>query len=178
MNILDEAQKRALEIYISSATIENDYKPLSLAKIAEQLTNEGFKTSSSALQRWSIKYQFKEHLNTQLQLTIIDDESKTTQERALAKTVEKRLVDINRNNELTADCYELMELFSQQVANNFDTNGTIKRDDIKIIKDIAVFTGGREDKLLDRIANQGDEKITSEELKQQFEDIDVEIEDE
>ena len=70
-----------------------------------------------------------------------------------------------------------MELFAKQTADNFDNTGVIKRDDIKIIKDIATFTGGREDKLLDRIANAGADKITSAEMLEQHKTIEMDIEE-
>lgn len=175
---LTPVQLRALEIYTSSADIHNGYTPLSLEKIAQQLRDEGFQASSSAIGRWKTKYQFDSHLQAQIQLIIIDDEEKLIERKALSTSVEKKLVDIKRNNELTADCYELMELFTEQVVTHYDEKQYIMRDDIKIIKDIAVFTGGREDKLLDRLADSGGDKISSEQMKEQFEMIDVEIEDE
>jgi len=98
--------------------------------------------------------------------------------QTVSRDVSIKLVDLERNNRLTADCYELMELFTKQVAQTYDQHGIIKRDDIKIVKDIAVFTGGREDKFLDRLANSGDDVMSSDELKAEFDAIDVEIEDE
>ena len=169
-------QKRALELYCESATMFTDYKPFTFAKLVEALEKEGLKASSSSLQRWSKKYNFDEYLKFQIQAVMIADQENPINEKALTVSVEKNLVDIKRNNELTADCYELMELFAKQVADNFDKHQVIKRDDIKIIKDIAVFTGGREDKLLDRIAEKGTEKLSSEEMMKEFDAIDVDIE--
>ena len=170
-------QKRALTIFCESATIFNDYKPSSYEQISKELEKENLKASSSSIQRWSKKYNFDEYLQYQIQAVIINDTEEAHKNNALTVSVKKSIVDISRNNELTADCYELMELFTKQVAENYDKHNVIKRDDIKIVKDIAVFTGGREDKLLDRIANQGSEKLSSEDIQKEFNEIDVEIED-
>lgn len=171
-------QKRALTIYCESATLFNDYKPMTYEQVAKELEKENLKTSASSIHRWSKKYNFEEYLQFQIQALMIADEDKSHEQKAITLSVKRNLVDITRNNELTADCYELMELFTKQVAENYDTHGSIKRDDIKIIKDIAVFTGGREDKLLDRLAGQGSEKLSSEEIQKEFNEIEVEIEDE
>ena len=44
-------QIRALQIYLDSATYDNDYKPFSCVKISEQLEEEGFEGSKSAVNR-------------------------------------------------------------------------------------------------------------------------------
>ncbi len=178
MEMMTPSQIRAYEIYLEGSKPENDYKPTPFSKIADQLKDEGFTGSSSAIQRWSKRFMWKEQLDQQLQIIVIDDEDKTTEEKALSSVVKKRLVDINRNNELTADCYEIMELFLQQTTSNYDKNKVITREDVKIVKDIAVLTGGREDKLLDRIADAGGEKLSSDQIMDEFDAIDVDVEEE
>lgn len=172
------AQIRALKIYTHSANLHNDYKPKSFEQIAQQLKDEGFTASSSSVGRWAKKYNFKDHLDIQIDKVYAVDTIKKEKLQTVSRDVQTKLVDLDRNNHLTADCYELMELFTKQVAQTYDEHGIIKRDDIKIVKDIAVFTGGREDKFLDRLANSGDDVISSDELKAEFDEIDVEIEDE
>lgn len=174
---MTQVQKRALQIYCKSANLFNDYKPKTMEEIASQLKEEGYQASSSSVHRWSKKFQFQEHLNIQVQTALITDEDKKAEHKAITREVKAKLVDVERNNILTADCYELMELFAKQVAENYDKHGVIKRDDIKIIKDIATFTGGREDKMLDRLANSDGETLSSEEIRKSFETIDVEIEE-
>ncbi len=170
-------QKRALVIYCESATILKDYRPDTFEQISKQLESEDIKASSSSLQRWSKKYKFDEYLQFHIQSIVINDTENKTQQKALSVSVVKSIVDIQRNNELTADCYELMELFAKQTADNYDRTNIIKRDDIKIIKDIATFTGGREDKLLDRIADAGGEKVSSKDILAELDTIDVDIEE-
>ncbi|MCK5111045.1 MAG: hypothetical protein KAQ94_05940 [Arcobacteraceae bacterium] len=170
-------QARALEIYCESATIENEYKPATFKEIEEKLKEEQMQGSNSAIQRWSKKFNFEGILQAQIQIVVINDEDKTTEHKALDVVVKKKLDALQVNNELTDDCYEIMGLFVKQVVNNYDNTNIIKRDDIKIIKDIATFTGGREDKLLDRIAESGGDKMTSEQQMEEFNDIVLDIEE-
>jgi hypothetical protein len=175
---MTKVQYRAMEIYLDSANYLNEFKPLSHKKIAEQLKKEGFDSGSeSAVGRWSQKYKWKKFLKLQQQVMVIDDKDATTEERAVKKAIKTKIVDLERNNIVTAQCYDLMEDFIYQVKENKDKTGFIHRDDIKIVKDIAVFTAGREDRLLDRVAEHGGEKITSKDLKEQFKQIDIDIED-
>jgi hypothetical protein len=174
---MTSAQLTAFNIFCDGATPENDYKPTPFVKIAEKLKKDGLAGSSSAIQRWSKKFMWQEQLDQQLQLMVLEEDDKTTEQKALTRVVKKRLVDINRNNALTADCYEILELFAKQTADNYDKNEVITREDAKVAKDIAVLTSGREDKLLDRIAQSGGEKLSSEDLKKEFKLIDMDIEE-
>jgi hypothetical protein len=178
LDSMTKAQARAMEIYLSSATYMNEFKPLSYKKISEQLRKEGFEGGSeSAIGRWGSKYKWKRILKHQQQIMIVPDDEKSTEEKAVSKAIKTKLVDLERNNVVTAQCYDLMEDFIYQVKDNKDRTGIIHRDDIKIVKDIAVFTAGREDRLLDRVAEHGGEKLTSNDLKEQFKQIDIDIED-
>jgi len=159
------AQARALDIYLESATIENEYKPLSLNRIAEQLKSEGFEASSSGVGRWKKDFHFEEVLAKQIQLAVIAQSGEKIEEKAVEKATEKTLTALEINNAITDGCYEVMGLFVKQVKNNYANTNVIPRDDIKLITSIAAFTGGREDKMLDRLAGQGGDKINSDDLK-------------
>lgn len=174
---MSPAQIRALDIYLESATLVRDWKPYSFEEIAKILESEELKGSSSSIQRWSKKYKFELLLQNQIKRALASMNDEKVDEKALDNQVRKQLVDIKRNNELTADAYELMELFMAQTMNDYDTTQRISSENIKIVKDIAVFTGGREDKLLDRMANIGEDKLTSEEIKKEHEAVDIEIEE-
>lgn len=69
-----------------------------------------------------------------------------------------------------------MEAFLVRVKEDI-ARGVFRRDDIKLAKDIAVLVTGREDKMLDRLAGMGGEKLTSEEVKKEFDMIEVELEE-
>lgn len=173
----EQNQIRALEIYLESATFDNEYKPLSRVKIAEQLNAEGFDGSKSSVDRWIKDFGFESHLQLKVQSSFTKDKdiSKTTE--ALRKTVETDLVSVARNKELMSSAYEVMELFTDRVLATAQTDvNRVRRDDVKLVKDIALLTAGREDKMLDRLALAGHERVSSKELKAEFEMIDIEVE--
>lgn len=168
------AQARALKLYCSSATIQNGYAPMTFEEIAKALQSDGLQGSSSSVQRWSVKFDFKAHLEAQIQLAVIDGGD--TKSIALKKIDSKKAVDIIRNNELTSDGYEVLETFVSNVLERLDDGGNVGLKEIQLVKDIVVLTSGREDKLLDRIADgMGGEKLTSKQIMEEFEAIDIDI---
>jgi hypothetical protein len=171
-------QKRALEIYCESANIYTDYKPMTFTELSEKLEKENMPVGKSTLQRWSKKFDFKSYLDLHLQQITIADASDKQQRKALSVAVEKKLVDVKRNNELTAGFCEIMEEFIQQVLEDNEKGKRISNDVMKIAITGYGITGGREDKMLDRIANAGADKITSAEMLEQHKAIEIEIEDE
>jgi hypothetical protein len=169
------AQARALKLYCSSATLQNDYYPMTFEEIAKKLSEEGLQGSSSSVQRWSVKFDFKSHLEAQIQLAIIDGGD--AKSLALKKIDSKKAVDIVRNNELTSDGYEVLETYVSNVLDRMDKSQAIGLKEIQLVKDIVILTSGREDKLLDRLAGMGGEKLSSEDLKREFASIDMDIEE-
>lgn len=169
------AQARALKLYCSSATLQNDYYPMTFEEIAKKLSEEGLQGSSSSVQRWSVKFDFKSHLEAQIQLAIIDGGD--AKSLALKKIDSKKAVDIVRNNELTSDGYEVLETYVSNVLDRMDKSQPIGLKEIQLVKDIVILTSGREDKLLDRLAGMSGEKLSSEDLKREFECIDMDIEE-
>jgi len=172
------SQARALQIYKSSATIENGYTPKTYKEIESDLRAEGLQGSSSSIHRWSEKFNFKGCLEASLSLSIIDDQDNTTKGLALRKLDERKAVDILRNNELTSDGYEVLENFTTGVLERLDEGKKVSLLEIKLVKDIVILTSGREDKLLDRLAGAGTETLTSEEILKQFEEVDLDLEEE
>lgn len=169
------AQARALKLYCSSATLQNNYYPMTFEEIAKKLSEEGLQGSSSSVQRWSVKFDFKSHLEAQIQLAIIDGGD--AKSLALKKIDSKKAVDIVRNNELTSDGYEVLETYVSNVLDRMDKSQAIGLKEIQLVKDIVILTSGREDKLLDRLAGMGGEKLSSEDLKREFASIDMDIEE-
>ncbi len=175
---MTQAQARALKIYCESATINNGYIPKTFEEIANDLRAEGLQGSSSSIQRWSVKFDFKSHLVAKLQLAVIEDKDKTLETVALRSLDTKKTVDIIRNNELTSDGYEVLETFVDDVLERLDKKEGVSLKEIKLVKDIVLLTSGREDKLLDRLAGAGNETLSSEEIMKEFETIDLDIEEE
>ncbi len=169
---------RALEIYLESATFENDFRPLSYSRISEKLKVEEYSGSKSAVGRWSKKFKWDDRLTLKRQeavLALSGEES--TKSKALAALDRVTEVTVQRNSNLIGDTYDVMEAFITRVKENI-AHGIYNRDDIKMAKDIAVLVTGREDKMLDRLADSGGDKISSKDVLAQFETIEVEIEDE
>ena len=148
-------------------------------KISEELVELGFAAmNKSTIKRWADRFEFKSHLQIQIQNLIISKENRSPEQQALIVTTEKKAVDITRNNLLTADCYDILEDYVDQVKDFKEEKGYITQDQVKIIKDIGSFTAGREDKLLDRLSDLGGEKLSSQDLLEAHNAIDVEIEEE
>jgi transposase len=175
--ILDKNQKKALEIYLDSAVFENDYKPASCEKIEEKLKEQGFTGTKSTINRWINKFNFKSHLEFKVQTSFTKDKSLAKTTEALRLSVQKDLVTVERNAQLIADSYSILEAFSAHVLKEIKVNKRFVRDDIKLAKDIAVLVTGREDKMLDRLALIGSEKISSKELLEEFANVIIEVED-
>lgn len=177
---MTQAQARALKLYCSSATLQNGYNPMTYDEIAKVLISEGLTGSSSSVQRWSVKFDFKAHLEAQIQLAIIHDKDRKTQNLAIRSMENKKAVDILRNNELTSDGYEVLEAYVTSILERLDAGGSasVGLKEIQLVKDIVVLTSSREDKLLDRLAGMGGETLTSKQLMEEFEAIDMDIEEE
>lgn len=174
---INQNQIRALEIYLDNATYENDYKPASCLKIAEQLKNENLEGSKSSVNRWINEFDFEAHLELKIQASFTQDKSIARTTDNMRKAVEKDLVSVERNGKLIAATYEILEKYTEHVLENIEKTNRFVRDDIKLVKEIAVLTTGREDKMLDRLANIGNDKITSEQLLKEFNDVIIEIEE-
>lgn len=169
-------EARALEIFLESATFENDFRPMSYSHIAKQLEAEEFAGTKSSIGRWAQKYKWDEALEIKRKEAIIASGGDNVQNKALMILDQKTEVTVKRNSELISDTYEVMEAFLVRVKEDI-ARGVFRRDDIKLAKDIAVLVTGREDKMLDRLAGMGGEKLTSEEVKKEFDMIEVELEE-
>ncbi len=171
------AQKRALEIYKNSATLYNDYKPCSIEAIAKQLKDEGYEASSSSVQRWKKKFDFDSYLNLEIQSVMVRDNSVVISQQASKEAAKKTVVDLEKNASLMGECHDLLECFVKQTKEVYKRTKVIKRDDAKLALAIYAQCGNREDKFLDRVANSGGDKISSEQILEEIIAIDVDIED-
>jgi len=59
----DDAIEKAYTIYMESACIETDFKPISMVELSEKITAMGFKCSKSSIGRWSKKGNWIEDVN-------------------------------------------------------------------------------------------------------------------
>lgn len=170
----------ALQIWLSSANLENDFKPISFIKLSAELWDKHrLSVSKSTLARWSKKYSWGDHLQIMQQACIIKNpiQKKDFERESLKSNVTQTLVDLERNNVLTAACYEVLEQYALEILKDFRAGKKINKDDIKIIKDIASFTAGREDKMLDRVALlNASSGISADKVLQELRAVDVEFE--
>ncbi len=167
---------RALELFLDSATFENGYKTYSSVKIADILISEGHQASSSAVGRWRKLYHFDKRLELKINTVMLQDKSVDIKSKAINKATSDTIDRFKVNGELIDDLYAISQAFVDRTKENM-ANNRFNREDIKLAKDLLVLTTGREDKMLDRLAGSGDEKLSSSEMKEQFELIDVEIEE-
>ena len=170
-------QSRALTAYCDSATIFNDYKPKTFEELSKLLKQEGIQVSSSTLQRWSKQFNWKDHLKVQLQTVMVEDKDKTIQQQALRSMVKSKLVDVKRNGELSAKFYDIMEAYVEQVKEDYENGKRISAETMKFAIAGATMTTGREDKLLDRIANSSGHKVSSDEILKRHQEIVLDIEE-
>lgn len=172
-------QRRALDIYLESATPDNNFKPKSCVKISEDLYTEGFENcSKSQVNRWIGLFNFKKRLDEKIELAYISTDSKEISTKVRHKSTQDIAERLKTNGELTDDLYFLVRCFIEDAQKDIAANKRIDKDRMKIIKDLLVLTTTREDKLLDRFANQGGDKLSSEDLKAEFAQIELHIEDE
>ncbi len=170
-------QQKALDVYLDSATFENGYKPYTYKQLSDKLQDFDIKVGKSTLQRWSSKFSFEKHLEKKVQTILVDEADKTPEQKALAKITRKDLVTVERNAELISKGYAILDNFLDNTLEAIENNKKVSKDDIKLAKDITLMTTGREDKMMDRLANAGGDTLSSEELKEEFEMIELEIEE-
>lgn len=177
---MTQAQARALEIYLDTACLENDFTPATFKEIENILSLDDLKGSKSTIQRWSKDFDFESQLRAKMNQIIISSSGQELQTQAQTEVLKKDVVDVTRNEALTSDCYNILESFVDQVKKDFTKNERISQDNVKIVKDIAVLTTNRTDKMLDRIAEFGNDenKLKSDDILEDLKAEVIEWEDE
>lgn len=180
VNIETPAQQRAREVFLNSATLENDFTPMSEKKLAEFLEADGIMTSASSIGRWKTKFKWKEQLQQQIALAFVDDEKikETVRSSALSEVVHKTTVDIKRNEVLMSSAYQALEHVMQKINEKIANNQGLRQDDIDNALKVFALAGGRADKMLDRLSNQPPEAISSEEVLERLIGTTLKVEDE
>lgn len=147
-------QLRAEEIYLSSITYENDYKPMSYNALCQSLAVEKIKTSSSALGRWAEKFDWKGKAKQIVTAaTIGDGEARGIIEKSsLEANTQKILTDFEANEKLKDDAYRILGSQMEHYMTQMQANKRLSLDNTKIVLKILEVTSTREDKLLDRQA--------------------------
>jgi len=180
VNIETPAQQRAREVFLNSATLENDFTPMSEKKLAEFLEADGIMTSASSIGRWKTKFKWKEQLQQQIALAFVDDEKikETVRSSALSEVVHKTTVDIKRNEVLMSSAYQALEHVMQKINEKIANKQGLRQDDIDNALKVFALAGGRADKMLDRLSNQPPDAISSEEVLERLIGTTLKVEDE
>lgn len=177
---MNETQRTAFDIWLDSASYENDYKPISEAELARQLNDMGLEASSSSINRWKAKFNWGAALESKITLALNTnkDLANLAQKSSLESAVKNTKVDIERNSVLIAASYELMEAEAKRLLEVQKEQGGLKnKNDIELFKFIATTATTRHDKMLDRQAMMGAERISSAEVLARLSEINVEIEE-
>ena len=178
---MNEKQQAALKLYLSSATIDNDFTPDSDAVIALKMSEAGIQSSKTSVERWRKQFDFKKHLELHVSAVLSDDEKIKSMVAKAGNDalIDKTVVDLKRNNALTSKSYEILEKYADGVLERYEKTNTITQKDAELAIKIASLTAGREDRMLDRKAMLGAaELISKKDALAGLECVDVEIEGE
>lgn len=177
---MNEIQSAALKIYLEHADMNNGFEELSDRQLAARLALAGHEVGKSTIGRWKEAFGFKAQLSAKVQAAISGDPklqgmiSKSGNDAALQKTV----VDLTRNNNLTADCYDILESFVEIKQTQIENGKGLSTADVKLVIQIASLTTGREDRMLDRRAMlTAADMLSKEDVLQAFSTVKVEVED-
>ncbi|AQW87118.1 hypothetical protein CPIN18021_0271 [Campylobacter pinnipediorum subsp. caledonicus] len=176
---MNDLQQMAFNIYIDSASFENDFKPMSEEAIAQKMRNEGHETSSSSINRWKNKFEWNKALENKITLAMSENKElkNIIQKSSLQTTVKNTKVDIERNNMIIAGSYEIMERELTRLINDQKQNGKLKsKEDIELFKFIATLSTQRHDKMLDRLALIPPESVSGDELISRLMDVTIDVE--
>lgn len=177
---MNEKQQAALKLYLESATLFNDYTPDSDAVIALKLQEAGIQSSKTSVERWRKQFDFKGQLEIRVSAALSQDQKVRD---LIAKAgddalIDKTVVDLERNNNLTSKCYEILEAKADLVLEQYKKTQVITQKDAELAIKIATLTAGREDRMLDRKAMLGAaELISKQDVLSQFSEIEIEVED-
>ena len=177
---MNEKQQAALKLYLESATLFNDYTPDSDAVIALKLQEAGIQSSKTSVERWRKQFNFKGQLEIRVSAALSQDQKVRD---LIAKAgddalIDKTVVDLERNNNLTSKCYEILEAKADLVLAQYKATQVITQKDAELAIKIATLTAGREDRMLDRKAMLGAaELISKQDVLSQFSEIEIEVED-
>ena len=176
---MNEKEQKAFEIYLESASYENDFKPLSEEAISAKLKELGIEASSSTINRWKAKFGWADALKNKITLAMSDNKEvkNLIAKSSLETAIKNTKVDIERNDILIAASYEILEFEAKRIKQKQNDGKLLNKDDIDIAKFIAGLTTGRREKMLDRMASAPREAVSADEILDRFKDIKLEIED-
>ena len=176
---MEKNQKAALDLWLGSATLFNDFKPISDRDLCIELAHLDIEVTKSTIQRWREKFDFAGHLQTKISASMVNDADtrELISRSANDGVIEKTIVDIERNGNLSAMAYSILEAKATLIMQKYHETKIVTDKDAKIALQIAQLTTGREDRMLDRAAMLDTAKLISkEDILAGFNSIDVDVE--
>ena len=176
---MNEEASIAYEIWINSATLENDFTPITERKLAELLTTKGISSSSSRINRWKQKYGWNKLLEHKINLALIENKelNRTIKHAALNTAVENTKVDIERNTALLSTAYSIAEIELTELYHKRQ-NGSLSKDEFKRFEALFKIVADRDDRMNDRLAHIATEAVSSVEVFERLNQISLDIETE
>lgn len=176
---MNEEASIAYEIWINSATLENDFTPITERKLAELLTTKGISSSSSRINRWKQKYGWNKLLEHKVNLALIENKelNRTIKHTALNTAVENTKVDIERNTKLLGVAYSIAEIELTELYHKRQ-NGSLSKDEFKRFEALFKIVADRDDRMNDRLAHIATEAVSSVEVFERLNQISLDIETE
>jgi len=177
---VNELQLKAFNMYLESATEDNNFTTISFAKLADKLISEGEKCSSSAIGRWAKKWNWAKHVS-----------KKRTETSTINITEEKNVLQFNKNvlqsnnvlrlnEELGLSLYKLLYAQIQKYENKLKRSEFLTMMEEKNVLNMFKAVTAREDKLLDRetlLKTSVVPLITSEEVLKALSEETIEMEE-
>lgn len=167
MSDKEEKKQRALDIYLDSVCIENNYRPISFQALSDKLMEEGLNVSQSTLQRWSIEHNWKEQAQ---------NKAKNLSNKEVAKNISPTQAQAIENVEKIVGVSSSVLL---NYVNDVASRGSKNVKEIELVLKIMVANASLITKPLER---QTDDRVSAIEilqtLKEKNEDdfIDAEVE--
>jgi hypothetical protein len=176
---MEKNQKIALDLWLGTATLFNDFKPCTDRDLCIELGHLDIEVTKSTIARWREKFDFAGHLQNKISASMVTD---ATTRELIAKSasdavIEKTIVDIERNGKLSGLAYSILEAKAEMIMLKYETTKIVSDNDAKIAVQIAQLTTGREDRMLDRAAMLDTAKmISKEDILAGFDSLAVDVE--
>ena len=168
MNEMNELQTKAFNIYINSATIDNNFSAISYSVLADTLISDGEKCSKSAIGRWAKKWQWKDYIKKGIDTTI------ETSKETYSKSDDVFIL----NEQMNLIGYNIVIAQMKSYERKIKEGGHLTSTEEKFIIQSLKISTTREDKLLDRRALLASRNlVSSEDVLQALSDTILEVEE-
>lgn len=155
---MNHDQKKAMDVWLASASLDNNFETITDRALSDVLRDEhGIEVSKSTIERWRNKFNWMSFLDLKISSAVVNDDEKLDDiKKSVGIEAAKRtIVDVNRNGELNSLAYSIMFGELEEIKGKQVQGKRISNEEAKFVKDVAVLTSGREDRLMDRAALMG-----------------------